>query len=310
MELMVVMAVIALLVGLLVPAVQSVRETSRRMQCSSHLHQIAVATQNYESTYTVFPGDYGADVNPLLALLPFVERSDLYATIMENTTSNLVCHVPVFSCPTDPVSAVNQFYAMSYFMNDGNGLQRDGHNGMFHGSILPTWQETGLALRTADISDGLSNTAAFGECLAEEQHRLEPQLKTHPKELRTAWYIRTEFHLPTQLEQFAAACQNDRFPNANFAYHVPIILGGLNSGTMGYHHVLPPNAPSCRNGPPGAMSPAVFQYRLVSASSLHRGGAHIAFADGAIRFMSNHIDRRVWSAIGSRDGGESDASAF
>ena len=127
-ELLVVIAIIAVLVGLLLPAVQKVREAAARMSCSNNMKQIGLANANYESTYQKFaPGQNRVSgVGPLALLLPYMEQNNIYnqipATLLQiqplsNTASmaggaadwlNLAGgfgpsrnHVKSFECPSD-----------------------------------------------------------------------------------------------------------------------------------------------------------------------------------------------------------------
>ena len=88
-ELLVVIAIIAVLVGLLLPAVQKVREAAARMSCQNNLKQIALAAANYESSYAKLP--YGrnlvSQVGPLTLLLPYMEQNNIYNQIPSNVTA-------------------------------------------------------------------------------------------------------------------------------------------------------------------------------------------------------------------------------
>ena len=111
-ELLVVIAIIAVLVGLLLPAVQKVREAANRMSCQNNLKQIGIAINAYNTANKHFPP--GGDVNGFSChsyILPYVEQDNLYATINFSSTPTNALNaipmgtpVPMFLCPSDPVS--------------------------------------------------------------------------------------------------------------------------------------------------------------------------------------------------------------
>jgi prepilin-type N-terminal cleavage/methylation domain-containing protein/prepilin-type processing-associated H-X9-DG protein len=115
-ELLVVIAIIAILIGLLLPAVQKVREAAARAQCTNNLKQLGLACHNYESTYKSLPP--GALSNPsggttasiLVIILPYMEQANLYKQFdlksdLNNSASNYFArtqNVPIYLCPSDP----------------------------------------------------------------------------------------------------------------------------------------------------------------------------------------------------------------
>ncbi|MEZ6057986.1 MAG: DUF1559 domain-containing protein [Planctomycetaceae bacterium] len=169
-ELLVVISVIGVLVSLLLPAVQSVRESARRTQCQDHLHNLAVGLINYESTHkTLPPGSMqqGA-IYPQRSgwgwgamTLPFLEQKPLYDLIIfeqENTVGTnlglLSTPLAIWRCPSSP--SPEQILAQT--PGQVNVLLATG-NYPGNGAVLSAVSST----RWGDITDGASNTILVGE---------------------------------------------------------------------------------------------------------------------------------------------------
>src|SRR5881398_3987804 len=121
-ELLVVIAIIGVLVALLLPAVQSAREASRRIKCANNLKQIGLALQNYENTFKILPmgtmnvagqntsTQVANNASPHPMMLPYLEQGNAIALFdfnsdINGSTSNLLARqqrVPVFNCPSHP----------------------------------------------------------------------------------------------------------------------------------------------------------------------------------------------------------------
>jgi prepilin-type N-terminal cleavage/methylation domain-containing protein len=185
-ELLVVIAIIAILIGLLVPAVQKVREAAARTQCGNNLHQMAIACHNHHDVYRSFPSGglgwwmtnrvfvnngttpAGADQQTwgwAYQILPYIEQDILY----RNTNDALVGATPVkiYFCPSlrgptiFPYGGVNR--AMMDYVGNGGSYGGwwafDSVTNSIDGPFAPSGQQR----RFADITDGTSNTLLIGE---------------------------------------------------------------------------------------------------------------------------------------------------
>lgn len=180
-ELLVVMAIIAILIGLLVPAVQKVREAASRLQCSNNLKQIGLALHNYQDQHRSFPAGYtsqvaaGVDQGPgwgwASRILGEIEQSHLKETIQfgqgieaaANATPRATV-ISTFRCPSDqleatfvPVNATVNVAQASYvgvFGSNEIELDPGAGNGIFYRNSR---------IRFRDILDGTSNTIMVGE---------------------------------------------------------------------------------------------------------------------------------------------------
>ena len=182
-ELLVVIAIIAILIGLLLPAVQKVREAAARISCENNLKQMSLATVNCSDShsgnlppgiglYPSFgtPAAGNGDGGTFMHILPYIENGNLYnaSSTTDGRNGNLQtysqwtapiqnAHVKTFICPSDPTIG-NLAACASY--GDNGQIFRHNYN----------WGGITLSRYPADIPDGVSQTIMFTEKLAETQY--------------------------------------------------------------------------------------------------------------------------------------------
>lgn len=285
MELIVAMAIIALLIALLAPALQSSREAARRLKCTSQMREIGTALQNFESTNRHFP-----EITFQYHLLPFIDQKQLFDLIpAENfkhigtlpTWELLGDHtVQLYACPSDSGNAAAK--GSNYLSNFGSGFIEEDGDGLFSLSG---------PVKTSDLARGMSMTAAVAEGLVSIQN---------PTRLRAIWSIVPRVDDSSTLPDICERIPlnpSDRGYSAVMKRGVPW-YGAVVQAAI-YNHLLPPNRPSCMNG-------LAAKIVVLTSNSLHSGGANLLYADGHVHFESETIDRKVWKQIGSRAVGVSE----
>ncbi|HEV3203176.1 MAG TPA: DUF1559 domain-containing protein [Gemmataceae bacterium] len=148
-ELLVVIAIIGILIALLLPSVQKVRDAANRMSCSNNLKQIGLAMHNYHDVYSKFPAGHMVTgghyhMNWAIALLPFVEQDNLYKqyddlvpNIHNNNRGVRETFVKIYTCPSDPNG--NQIIIPETGADDGNNNGIPFRTGSYRGMSGISW---------------------------------------------------------------------------------------------------------------------------------------------------------------------------
>jgi prepilin-type N-terminal cleavage/methylation domain-containing protein/prepilin-type processing-associated H-X9-DG protein len=300
-ELLVVIAIIAILIGLLLPAVQKVRAAAMRMQCGNNLKQLCLAVHNYHDTQKVLPP--ARDSNSLSThayILPYLEQDNAFRLVNFNASWNAAgnaaaCAVPVktFVCPADPYATLVPpgWAGTSYRVNQGSQIlwglpAASGPNSTMPAPDGPFFLNS--AIRLTDIIDGTSNTAAWSEHVMGDFTNATGTDQADTFEPGT---------YPGTPDQAVADCAGVNPTNLGMQGVSNVgapWLQGYHSTTI-YFHVGLPNTRSCMF-PPGRIA--------TTANSAHIGGVNMALCDGSVRFVSNGVPLTTWRALGSRNGGE------
>ena len=327
-ELLVVIAIIAILIGLLLPAVQKVREAASRMKCSNNLKQMGLACHNFESTYGTLPPYMGPGAGSRASIqaiiLAYVEQANKYnqfnLTVDVHTGSvNFPAQlqdVPIYLCPTDPSSATFASSSLgpvgrsNYFGCVGStaDLRNKGslRQGIFASSLndaLSSAQPVGPSI--VSILDGTSNTAMFSETLRSTQIAGSTTVDSNTIVRGPAFSV-AQMLDGTITPGCNGSTATARFNYTGHQYYRNILW------TSGYNHTLPPNwNKRVQTGQKYNCSSSTSLTVLhVGASSNHTGGVNVVFGDGSVRFVRESVSLITWASIGTMNGGEVLGSDF
>jgi prepilin-type N-terminal cleavage/methylation domain-containing protein/prepilin-type processing-associated H-X9-DG protein len=308
-ELLVVIAIIAILIGLLLPAVQKVREAAARSQCQNNLKQCALAIQNMAGTYNgTLPPSLGTFPTPNLGrcpcsggwggmmffLLPFIEQENLYNQCKctgtpnghydpEAVTANpfpptcsgngpngvLDAVVKTYLCPTDPTANFGQGYG------GWASVGSYAYNGII---FQADW--VGYSAFPASIPDGTSNTIFFTETYAGGTYK-------NSGDASLWWWDYNTFQTPTA-------------SNADCGTLTPFTYG------QAFLPLFQPSPTKCDN------TLAKWSWNSQPSTSTcmcqpvspHSGGINVGMGDGSVRFVGANVSNVSWFAACTPAGGE------
>ena len=294
-ELLVVIAIIGILVGILLPAVQMVRESARRTQCLNHLKQQSLAVLSYEAAHQQLPPGYTWPAQAFWSayILPHLDQDVIYkdldleggAWTTVDTPNYIACqtYLGVFQCPSSSApthvasaQGIDGRVPCTYIAcGSGTNNRESGckpyvgdpdrklSDGLFY-------QDSSTQL--ADIRDGQSTTILIGESLFSftvfgQDYADSPEIPDH-------WYIGSD-HTGGQVP-------------ADASTDISECLGSS---------ACPLNSFKIEDAP--------INDKELGFSSFHPGVAQVSFADGHCETVSDAIDHSILMALGTRKGGES-----
>jgi prepilin-type processing-associated H-X9-DG protein len=331
----VVIAIIAVLIALLLPAVQAAREAARRSQCTNNLKQIGLGLHNYHSTNDVFPMANGIN-NPvdnsnwhgpsvLVYLLGAIEQQAMYnafnfsqgsvigaaANYTVTNSTVFLSSITTYLCPSDSGSTVFK-YGTNYNCSIGPQFNFNWSGRTSSGAGVGLFVDR-MSFGVRDCTDGTSNTLAFGEALIGNNS--------------SSSYNGAEYYncvpWPTggdgsgasmtvpdpsgvaNLTKYITSCNAAKKSNSgrsvdrNSYWASGRMAQGPITSTM-----LTPNSTnaSCDNDSGSGMF--AFQSR-------HPGGVMSLFGDGSVKFLKNSVSQNIFWSLGTKAGGEViDASSY
>jgi len=323
-ELLVVIAIIAILIGLLLPAVQKVREAAARMSCSNNLKQLGLACHNFEGTEGAFPSGYTQDrINAagqvhvggstsgfsfqghsvFYFVLPYIEQDNLFRSMdaavpLNNraTTGRAATAVKTFLCPSDSqlsagafvFNATETYGATSYVANGGSRpvfATSATNDGMF--------MATGTTARKASSAPAGTRVQMAGILDGTSNTLLFGERN----------------HTDRNFDSFTAAGYNSGSTLQTWSRWYPAGgdngLGNILFGAFAPINYLTPWA----FGQPGAPTSQggwfIFQDQRFSAlGSNHTGGANVVFADGSVRYLTSSTAQSTLALLCMRADGQ------
>jgi len=298
-ELLVVIAIIAILIGLLLPAVQKVREAAARMKCSNNLKQLSLALHSHHDAVSYLPPGAEASVviqsttvNPgtswLVYILPYIEQDNVYkqynlALPYNNATNLAVRNIKInsYTCPSGSPS-------LSGNSSEATGGQTN-YSTHYYGVMGPTGTATvGSTTVTYNVTSAGANDANSKDGVMIVASGASPQ--------RIRLGDITDGTSNTMVTAERSYTENNAICGATVNNAYRTWIRGQNGGVGAAKNVTNPINSTCYNGSSN--------FDDIGFGSNHTGGANFGFGDGSVRFLSQSIDINVYKAVASRASGE------
>lgn len=313
LELLVTLVIIAILIALLLPAIQMAREGARATSCRNHLKQIALGFHTYHEDYGTLPPFHFQTDGPdayrgygaFVVLLPMIEQSEMFQRFdfghdhlespnNSETTGGAV--IGLFHCPADRQRISP---GMNYAVSAGSAADlwtNAGGNGAF----------TRISgKRFADMVDGTSQVLMLSEQLVgdgdvelvspTDVYAVDPSPEFEDAKFSTA----------EELREVAKSCLGyDTTQHAQSSLAARY-WSSPSPGQTVINTAAPPNwsGPTCAFGATG-WARCADRDGIYPARGNHSGGVQAAFCDARVRFISEQIDLVTWQRLGSRNDGE------
>jgi len=309
-ELLVVIAIIGILIGMLLPAVQQVREAARRITCANNVRQTVLATHNFHDTNRDFPA--GINLGPRLSstafafILPFVEQNAVLGQINVDGAYDVQQgsegKIPSYACPADDAAGrgfkitnngLQSIARSNYVVCFGSDTMMAQHNGerIWNNTYVnqPTPNldfstdgafQSGEPRMFGELSDGSSNVVFISEVLSgKDDDGSDLEI-----DIRGCWNA----FLPGSSWFTTRNTPNTSVPDVG-------PTGGI--GRKWIPDMPPPNMPGVNTG-------ANYDDFHAAARSNHPGGVNVGLGDGSSRFVSDLVDADTWRALGSISDGQ------
>lgn len=324
-ELLVVIAIIAILIGLLLPAVQKVREAASRMKCQNNLKQLGIAMHSFHDTNGSFPRtSYGGSAiighdgnawqnwwrySASYRILPYIEQDNLYRRFVfdggdwtaTQYNGTFLVRLDTFICPSSTIAPSRSQVSWggpgsNYGWSTGSSIWANWAGTNFNGMFSDTLEQ-----KMTHIVDGLSNTLMASELLSGSG----TTSATSGKYPNDVFYTNNGLFNAVVDKQFPSAAELDAIGSA--ARNSPSGVRGNNGALWAWypagHSTLTTAAPPNWRWPsagadccPGGAHD--WGFGIIPPRSGHSGGVNGLLGDGSVRFITDTIDLRTFQLLG------------